>query len=244
MEVRYTVSAIHRPSASSSSRDSADVFIDWLRNGHAQDVIASGASWAEVVELQQEQEEEESVVVQARYGFPSMERFDEYVTHYAPKLKAEGLAKFGPDSGRKVEFNRFSGQLMDSQTVGERSLLVRRREGDLRYGVRAYCATREARDYFVRWLTDGHARALIEKGGALWYEIVAESHPSGEAEEFRVEAMYSFSGSSDFEHYLNEVAPHLRAESQAAFGPGTTYHSSIRFERQRMTRLFTQTGDK
>ena len=41
--------------------------------------------------------------VMARYVFPSREAFDRYVREVAPALRAEGLAKFGPQTGVLME---------------------------------------------------------------------------------------------------------------------------------------------
>ncbi len=92
-------------------------YIDWLANGHVQQVIAGGALWGEIIDLSESGRSPGSVaagegevgVVQTRYGFASREAYDRYVEQSASRLRAEGLALFGPDSG--VRFFRQLGEL-------------------------------------------------------------------------------------------------------------------------------------
>jgi hypothetical protein len=46
----------------------------------------------------------------SRYEFASREAFDRYVSEAAPRLRAEGLAKFGQDRG--VSYLRYVGQVI------------------------------------------------------------------------------------------------------------------------------------
>lgn len=95
-------------------------YIDWLAKGHVQQVIEGGALWGEIVDLTESDQTGGCAVkceggqwgvgvVQTRYGFASREAYDRYVEQSAPKLRAEGLALFGPDSG--VRFSRQLGLL-------------------------------------------------------------------------------------------------------------------------------------
>ncbi len=69
-------------------------WIAWVVDGHAQEVVAAGATSADVVVL-----EEPPLSADARYTFPSREAFDAYVAEDAPRLRGEGLARFPPELG-------------------------------------------------------------------------------------------------------------------------------------------------
>ncbi|MFA6044983.1 MAG: DUF4286 family protein [Phycisphaerales bacterium] len=77
----------------------------WLLGGHIQQVVAGGATHAEVVRIL---EPAAPLRVQARYGFPSRAALDRYIKEFAPALRAEGLAKFGD----RVSFVREVGELL------------------------------------------------------------------------------------------------------------------------------------
>lgn len=67
----------------------ADAWIAWLHDPHLADVMAAGASAAEVARVRAD-----GIVVEARYRFPSAEAFAIYERDHAPRLRAEGLARF------------------------------------------------------------------------------------------------------------------------------------------------------
>lgn len=74
-------------------------YIAWLTEGHPshiEQVVQGGAiegsAWREVGAAGPPR-------VMARYVFPSREAFDRYVREVAPSLRADGLAKFGPQAG-------------------------------------------------------------------------------------------------------------------------------------------------
>jgi hypothetical protein len=46
------------------------------------------------------------------YTFPTRELFNGYIRDYAPRLRSEGLARFGPQSG--VSFRRQVGTILVS----------------------------------------------------------------------------------------------------------------------------------
>lgn len=76
-----------------------------------QAVIRGGASSATIVR----QQEPDPLRIEVRYVFPSREAFDRYVREFAPALRAEGLALFGPDSG--VEFVRSLGVIAEQMSA-------------------------------------------------------------------------------------------------------------------------------
>jgi hypothetical protein len=79
----------------------------WLLGGHVQAVIAGGATVGEVIRLDPSDADRHRVM--SRYEFPSRGAFDRYVRDVAPTLRAEGLAKFGPDKG--VTYQRLVGEV-------------------------------------------------------------------------------------------------------------------------------------
>lgn len=82
-------------------------YIDWLLQGHIQQVCAGGATSASVIRL-----DGQSLRVMARYTFPTRDDLERYIATYAPRLRAEGLALFGPETG--VTFERLTGQVAGS----------------------------------------------------------------------------------------------------------------------------------
>lgn len=79
----------------------------WLLHGHIQAVISGGATVGEVIRLDPSDADQHRVM--SRYEFPSRGAFDRYVRDVAPTLRAEGLAKFGPDKG--VTYQRLVGEV-------------------------------------------------------------------------------------------------------------------------------------
>jgi hypothetical protein len=83
MEIAYTVRCEFDDPAV------AERYIAWLVEGHLADVIAAGASAATLVRL-----DGTPIACEARYRFPSREAFERYERDHAPRLRAEGLARF------------------------------------------------------------------------------------------------------------------------------------------------------
>lgn len=84
----------------------ADEYVAWLEDGHVDAVVDGGARSAMIVRL--ERHEGDGLPPDARrvltqYLFPTRELYDRYVKHHAPALRAEGLKKFGPERGVKME---------------------------------------------------------------------------------------------------------------------------------------------
>lgn len=84
-------------------------YIQWLEGGHVDAVVAGGAESGMIVRLDPAEGEsgEGTVEVETRYIFPSREAFDWYVEHVAPRLRAEGTARFGRERG--IRFERRTG---------------------------------------------------------------------------------------------------------------------------------------
>lgn len=69
-------------------------WLHWLRDGHLAEVLAGGASHAEVVAR-----DGPTPAFEVRYRFPSREVFEHYEHTHAPRLRAEGLRLFPESSG-------------------------------------------------------------------------------------------------------------------------------------------------
>jgi hypothetical protein len=97
-EVAYTIAATFSDAAL------ADEWLCWLREGHIAEVLAGGASTAEVVRM-----EGTANSFEVRYHFPSREAFARYEAENAPRLRAEGLRLFPPEKG--VIYRRSLGEI-------------------------------------------------------------------------------------------------------------------------------------
>lgn len=85
----------------------ADEWVTWLRDGHIAEVLAGGATAAEIVQL-----DEPGLAFEIRYHFPSRIVFQQYEKHHAPRLRAEGLERFPVEKG--VTYRRSVGVLVES----------------------------------------------------------------------------------------------------------------------------------
>ena len=63
----------------------AGEWLDWLQSGHIADVLAGGATSAEIIALDQP-----PLTFEVRYRFPNRQAFDRYENEIAPRLRAEG----------------------------------------------------------------------------------------------------------------------------------------------------------
>jgi len=78
----------------------ADAYIHWLTTGHIEAVIQGGATSALVVRISDPADPPQ---VESRYVFADRPAFDRYVSEVAPPLRADGLKRFGPDRGVRME---------------------------------------------------------------------------------------------------------------------------------------------
>lgn len=74
----------------------ASEYIAWLEDGHVDEVVRGGAHSAMIVRIE---EPPGSIQVETRYVFANRDAFDRYVSTVAPRLRADGLARFGPERG-------------------------------------------------------------------------------------------------------------------------------------------------
>lgn len=98
-QIAYTVTATF------GQPDRVGDFVTWLSEGHVRAVCLAGASSALVVV--NDPAPGELPTVQVRYLFPSRAALEAYLAEHAPRLRAEGLALFGAESG--VTFSRSVG---------------------------------------------------------------------------------------------------------------------------------------
>lgn len=100
-EIIYTVAVTF------ADNELVDAWLRWLREGHIADVLAGGATSAEVVMLDGAPHSFE-----IHYRFPSREVFQTYEREHAPRLRAEGLRLFPAEKG--VSYRRSVGVVTDS----------------------------------------------------------------------------------------------------------------------------------
>lgn len=88
------------------------------------------------------------------------------------------------------------------------------------YSVVATLPNEDAASAYLSWLLEGvpsHVR-LVQDGGAtdasVWRRIDSEGR-------IRIMTQYRFSDRSSFDRYVREVAPALRADGMARFGPAS-----------------------
>lgn len=105
LRIAYTVIATF------PNRDLAKAYIDWLTSGHVQAVLAGGAASGVVVEISDPADPPQ---VESRYVFPDRDALDRYVREVAPALRADGLQRFGPERGVRME--RRIGQIIEFGT--------------------------------------------------------------------------------------------------------------------------------
>lgn len=101
--IAYTVRALCPDEAVAAA------YVAWLEDGHIDEVIKGGAHSAMIVRLEPERPGGPARV-EVRYVFSTREVFDRYIRECAPGLRAEGLKRFGPESG--VVFERTIGEIV------------------------------------------------------------------------------------------------------------------------------------
>jgi len=99
-EIIYTVTAT-LPDA-----NLAEEWLAWLRSGHISDVLAGGATSAEIIALDQP-----PLTFEVRYRFPDRQAFERYEKEIAPRLRAEGLKRFPPERG--ISYRRSVGSVLN-----------------------------------------------------------------------------------------------------------------------------------
>lgn len=98
---------VYTVTATLPDHPTAEGYLDWLRDGHVDAVVAAGAHSAMIVRLT---DPPEPIRVETRYVFPTRQAFDDYLIHHAPALRAAGAERFGPETG--VCFTRTVGEVV------------------------------------------------------------------------------------------------------------------------------------
>lgn len=83
----------------------AQGWLDWLRNGHIAEVLAGGATSADIFKIDGTPNSYE-----IEYFFPSRAAFAIYERDRAPRLRDEGRKLFPPEQG--VVYRRTTGELI------------------------------------------------------------------------------------------------------------------------------------
>ncbi len=91
MSIAYTVTAEF------ASLEVATEYVRWLQHGHLAEVLAGGATEARLLRL--EPTTERPLTFETRYLFASMADFTRYEQEVAPRLRADGVARFPPNRG-------------------------------------------------------------------------------------------------------------------------------------------------
>lgn len=92
------------------------------------------------------------------------------------------------------------------------------------YSVVASLPNKNLLQAYVEWLESGHVQAVLD-GGALRASVV---ELDGEGEESHIRTVYEFETRADFDRYVRDHAPALRADGAARFGSGT----GVKFKRE------------
>jgi hypothetical protein len=95
-EIAYTVAATF------TDATVAEAWLGWLHRGHIADVLAGGATRAEIVAL-----DGPDPAYEVHYRFPSREAFARYERECAPRLRAKGMSLFPSERG--VSYRRSVG---------------------------------------------------------------------------------------------------------------------------------------
>ncbi len=83
-------------------------WLAWLRDPHIADVMAGGATGAEVVKMS-----DQVPTYEIRYQFASEADFQTYLSQHAPSLRDEGLKLFPPEE-LGLSYSRTDGQVIHS----------------------------------------------------------------------------------------------------------------------------------
>ncbi len=108
-----TILYVVRCTFSAGAEPVADRWLSWLRERHLAEVLAAGALSAEVLRMQ-----ETPTTYEIHYRFAHEKDFERYEQLEAPKLRAEGLARFPLALG--LQYERRVGQRLIGLNSSER----------------------------------------------------------------------------------------------------------------------------
>jgi hypothetical protein len=106
--MRYTVNVTF-PDEETAAR-----WLEWMRAGHAAEVLAGGATAAEILRC-----DGPVIEYEVRYQFPSRDAFDRYEREHAPRLRKEALRLFPSEYG--VHYHRATAVVMEQLPRSSRS---------------------------------------------------------------------------------------------------------------------------
>jgi hypothetical protein len=104
-----TTRVLYAVTATLPDKATADEYVAWLEDGHVDAVIAGGAHSAMIVWLDPDANDSH-IRVETHYVFANRAALEGYLKRHAPRLRAEGLKKFGADRG--VRFDRRVGEIL------------------------------------------------------------------------------------------------------------------------------------
>ncbi len=95
-----------------TDENKVEEWLNWLKNGHIDDVIAGGATDAQIIRLDPNEHPngQKEHIYEVRYHFKSQDIFDSYLANHAPRLREDGLKRFPPENG--FEYNRTMGTII------------------------------------------------------------------------------------------------------------------------------------
>ncbi len=93
--------------ATMSDPSATDAWLAWMLGEHIADVVRAGAESGRVI-----RRDEPPHTFIAQYEFASRAALDAYLAHHAPRLRAEGVRRFGD----RVSYRRRVGQTVNRVT--------------------------------------------------------------------------------------------------------------------------------
>jgi hypothetical protein len=85
---------VYTVTVSFTGEELVNSWMDWMQDGHVAEVLAGGATAAEIVRLDLPEP-----TFDVHYRFPSREAFAAYERDHAPRLRADGLRRFPVEKG-------------------------------------------------------------------------------------------------------------------------------------------------
>ncbi|HWL93619.1 MAG TPA: DUF4286 family protein [Phycisphaerae bacterium] len=103
--------AYYEVSASISDATIAAAWVRWMRDAHIADVVAAGALSGRVISIDRADADGPNASHEfcVQYEFADRSALDRYLSDHAPRLRAEGLVRFGPE---QIRYSRRSGEIL------------------------------------------------------------------------------------------------------------------------------------
>ncbi|QDV91224.1 hypothetical protein RAS2_23170 [Phycisphaerae bacterium RAS2] len=94
---------LYEVNAKCDNAATADEWVRWMRVKHLRDVVDAGAMSGRVLQV-----DGTAHAFVAQYEFVSRGELEKYLAHHAPRLRAEGLEKFG----ERIQYTRRVSELI------------------------------------------------------------------------------------------------------------------------------------